>query len=150
MSRKRWISFFFVLVLNFLLFYRVHLTCVVKCLWVGRRLLTWPWMTNLTCFSTTTVLGHFLYRKIISMSPPMQLSKSSIFFISRRREILICTMCVRACVRAWVGACVRACVTQFSQRLLQLDIFCQRRVLMNFHALEYFLGFIHFELKLSE
>ena len=61
---------------------------------------------------------------------------------------------VCACVRAWVRVCVRAwvraCVTQFSLRLLQLDIFCQRKVLMNFHALEYFFGFIHFELKLSE
>ena len=33
-----------------------------------------------------------------------------LLFISRRREILICTMCVRACVRACVGACVRAWV----------------------------------------
>ena len=33
-----------------------------------------------------------------------------IFIISRRREILICTMCLRACVRACVGACVRECV----------------------------------------
>ena len=49
-----------------------------------------------------------------------------------------------------VCECVRACVTQFSLRLLQLDIFCQRRILMNFNALEYFFGFIHFELKLSE
>ena len=70
------------------------------------------------------------------------------FYLPPAGDINLHHVC--ACVRACVGACVRACVTQVSQRLLQLDIFCQRRVLMNFHALEYFFGFIHFELKLSE
>ena len=65
-------------------------------------------------------------------------------FISRParwREIIICTMCVRACVRAWVHACVRACVTQFPLKLLQLHIFGKLVVLMNFFCSSIFFGF---------
>ena len=75
------------------------------------------------------------------------------FFISRparRREIIICTMCVCTCVRACVGACVRACVTQFSLKLLQLHIFGKSQVLMNFFALQYFGDLVNFGLLLSE
>ena len=68
------------------------------------------------------------------------------FYLPPAGDINLHHVC--ACVCGCVREC--ACVTQFSLRLLQLDIFCQRRVLMNFHALEYFFGFIHFELKLSE
>ena len=71
------------------------------------------------------------------------------FFISRparRREIIICTMCVCTCVRA----CVRACVTQFSLKLLQLHIFGKSQVLMNFFALQYFWGLVNFGLLFSE
>ena len=61
---------------------------------------------------------------------------------ARRREIIICTMCV--CM------CVRACVTQFSLKLLQLHIFGKSQVLMNFFALQYFWGLVNFGLLLSE
>ena len=53
---------------------------------------------------------------------------------------------VRACVRAWV----RACVTQFPLKLLQLHIFGKLVVLMNFFALQYFLGLVNFGLLVSE
>ena len=55
--------------------------------------------------------------------------------LARRREIIICTMCVRTCVRE--------CVTQFSLKLLQLHIFGKLLVLMNFYALQYFLGCVN-------
>ena len=40
-------------------------------------------------------------------------------------------------------------VTQFSLRLLQLHIFGKLLVLMNFYALQYFLGLMNFGLLLS-
>ena len=49
-----------------------------------------------------------------------------------------------------VRAYVRACVTQFSLKLLQLHIFDKLLVLMNFYALQYFLGLVNFGLLLSE
>ena len=61
---------------------------------------------------------------------------------ARRREIIICTMCVHAYVRA--------CVTQFPLKLLQLHIFGKLVVLMNFFALQYFLGLVNFGLLVSE
>ena len=61
---------------------------------------------------------------------------------ARRREIIICTMCVRTCVRA--------CVTQFPLKLLQLHIFGKLVVLMNFFTLQYFLGLVNFGLLVSE
>ena len=64
--------------------------------------------------------------------------------------IIICTMCVRTCVRACVRACVHACVTQFPLKLLQLHIFGKLVVLMNFFALQYFLGLVNFGLLVSE
>ena len=57
---------------------------------------------------------------------------------------------VCAYVRAWVGACVRVCVTQFPLKLLQLHIFGKLVVLMNFFALQYFLGLVNFGLLVSE
>ena len=78
---------------------------------------------------------------MICLSPFSKIFSPQNFFISCWREILICTMCV--------CACVAACVTQFSVRLLQLDIFCRRRVLMNFHALEYFFCFYSFWAKIE-
>ena len=45
---------------------------------------------------------------------------------------------------------VRACVTQFSLKLLQLHIFGKSQVLMNFFALQYFLGLVNFGPLLSE
>ena len=57
---------------------------------------------------------------------------------------------VRVCVGACVRACVRACVTHFSLKLLQLHIFPQLVVLMNFDAVEYFSGLVDFDLKLSK
>ena len=59
---------------------------------------------------------------------------------------IICTMCVRVCGRG----CVRACVTQFPLKLLQLHIFGKLVVLMNFFALQYFLGLVNFGLLVSE
>ena len=59
---------------------------------------------------------------------------------ARRREIIICTVC----------ACVRACVKQFPLKLLQLHIFGKLVVLMNFFALQYFLGLVNFGLLVSE
>ena len=53
---------------------------------------------------------------------------------------------VCAYVRAWV----RACVTQFPLKLLQLHIFGKLVVLMNFFALQYFLGLVNFGLLVSE
>ena len=50
-------------------------------------------------------------------------------------------------MRARAGECV--CHAVFSKTITKTIIFCQR-VLMNLHALEYFLGFIDFEEKLSE
>ena len=52
---------------------------------------------------------------------------------------------VCACVRV----CLRECVTQFSLKLLQLHIFGKLLVLMNFYALQYFLGLVNFGLLLS-
>ena len=57
---------------------------------------------------------------------------------ARQREIIICTMCVRACV------------TQFSLKLLQLHIFGKLLVLMNFYVHQYFLGLVNFGLLLSD
>ena len=51
-------------------------------------------------------------------------------------------MCVRMCMRAWV--------TQFSLKLLQLHIFGKLLVLMNFYALQYFLGLMNYSLLLNE
>ena len=65
---------------------------------------------------------------------------------ARRREIIICTMCVRT----WVRACVRACITQFPLKLLHLHIFGKLVVLMNFFALQYFWGLVNFGLLVSE
>ena len=68
-----------------------------------------------------------------------------LFVISRpacRREIIICTM--RVCT------CMRESVTHFSLKLLQLHIFGKLLVLMNFYALQYFLGLVNFGLFLSE
>ena len=45
--------------------------------------------------------------------------------------------------------CAIVCHTDFSKRL-QLQIFCQLIVLMNFHAFENFLGFMDLGLKISE
>ena len=53
-------------------------------------------------------------------------------------------------LRAYVRLCVRACVTQFSLKLLQIHIFGKLLVLMNFYALQYFLGLVNFGLLLSE
>ena len=49
-----------------------------------------------------------------------------------------------------VRACVRVCVTQFPLKLLQLHIFGKLVVLMNFFALQYFLGLVNFGLLVSE
>ena len=49
-----------------------------------------------------------------------------------------------------VCACVRAWVTQFSLKLLQLHIFGKLLVLLNFYALQNFLGLVNFGLLLSE
>ena len=49
-------------------------------------------------------------------------------------------------VCVYVRACVRECVTQFSLKLLQLHIFGKLLVLMNFYALQYFLGLLNFGL----
>ena len=51
-----------------------------------------------------------------------------------------------------VCACVRACisVTQISPKLLQVQIFCKLIVLMNFHALENYFGFMDLGLKIIE
>ena len=49
-----------------------------------------------------------------------------------------------------VCACVRYCVTQISPKLLQLQIFCELIVPMNFHTLENFFGFMDLGLKISE
>ena len=49
-----------------------------------------------------------------------------------------------------VRACVRKCVSQIYPKLLQLQIFCKLIVLMNFHALENFFGFVDLGLKISE
>ena len=54
------------------------------------------------------------------------------------------------CVRAYVCMCVRACVTQFPLKLLQLHIFGKLVVLMNFFALQYFLGLVNFGVLVSE
>ena len=64
----------------------------------------------------------------------------------RQTEVLLSPMCVRTCVHAWV----RACVTQFPLKLLQLHIFSKLVVLMNFFALQYFLGLVNFGLLVSE
>ena len=56
----------------------------------------------------------------------------------------------RAYVAACVSACVRECVTQFPLKLLQLHIFGKLVVLMNFFALQYFLGLVNFGLLVSE
>ena len=53
-------------------------------------------------------------------------------------------------VCAYVRACVHACVTQFPLKLLQLHIFGKLVVLMNFFALQYFLGLVNFGLLVSE
>ena len=42
------------------------------------------------------------------------------------------------------------CVTQFPLKLLQLHIFGKLVVLMNFFALQYFLGLVNFGLLVSE
>ena len=49
-----------------------------------------------------------------------------------------------------VHACVHVWVTQFSLKLLQLHIFGNLLVLMNFYALQNFFGFVNFGLLLSE
>ena len=49
-----------------------------------------------------------------------------------------------------VCAYMRAWVTQFSLKLLQLHIFGKLQVLMNFYALQYFLGLVIFGILLSE
>ena len=49
-----------------------------------------------------------------------------------------------------VCAYVCACVTQFPLKLLQLHIFGKLVVLMNFFALQYFLGLVNFGLLVSE
>ena len=48
-----------------------------------------------------------------------------------------------------VHASVSECVTQFSMKLLQLYIFGKLLVLMNFYALQYYLGLVNFGLLLS-
>ena len=53
---------------------------------------------------------------------------------------------VCACVRV----CVRECVMRFPLKLLQLHIFGKLVVLMNFFALQYFLGLVNFGLLVSE
>ena len=76
---------------------------------------------------------------------PEKKSEYVLFIISRPacwREIIICTMCV--------CTCVRECVTQLSLKLLQLHIFGKLLVVMNFYALQYFLGLVNFGLLLSE
>ena len=45
---------------------------------------------------------------------------------------------------------VCACVPQFPLKLLQLHIFGKLVVLMNFFALQYFLGLVNFGLLVSE
>ena len=49
-----------------------------------------------------------------------------------------------------VCAYVRVCVKQFPLKLLQLHIFGKLVVLMNFFALQYFLGMVNFGLLVSE
>ena len=49
-----------------------------------------------------------------------------------------------------VCVCVLQCVMQFSPKVLQLQIFGKLIVLMNFHALENFVGFVDLGLKVSE
>ena len=49
-----------------------------------------------------------------------------------------------------VCACVRECVTRFPLKLLPLHIFGKLVVLMNFFALQYFLGLVNFGLLVSE
>ena len=51
---------------------------------------------------------------------------------------------------ASVHASVRECVTQFSLKLLQLHMYGKLLVLMNFYALQYFMGLVNFGLLLSE
>ena len=58
---------------------------------------------------------------------------SGTVLISRRWEISICTMCVRACV----------CHAVFSKTITVRHL-SQRTVLMNFHALKYFFWFYWF------
>ena len=56
---------------------------------------------------------------------------------------------VCACVDA--GVCALVCHTDFSKTTtVMLQIFCQLIVLMNFHDLENFLGFVDLGLKISE
>ena len=73
------------------------------------------------------------------------LKKMTVIIFSRRRDIIICTMCVHLCVR------VHAWVTQFSLKLLQLHIFGKLLVQMNFYTLQYFLGgLVNFGLLFSQ
>ena len=58
-----------------------------------------------------------------------------------------CILCVHACVHPWV----HQSVTQISIQILHLHIFFGKLLVLNdFDVLKYFLGFLDFDLKLSE
>jgi len=72
---------------------RVLLTCAAKYLLVVKKLHVWHWQTRVICSSTTTVLDHFLYKKITSTSHrllPGWLMMSLFYFTVQNLEL--CTV----------------------------------------------------------